>query len=138
MKQHKDMYMYNRRIRKIYEVKEPSRGVFWVKDDDVIAFPFSDNGNLIGISNNGLTFNHKRLWKILNIENKPYNYYPRGRVDFNNKGKPIIWINPNIKDTKIINKIKTEFGLREEPKINLDYSDHYKCYLDDGWKPDRS
>ena len=44
-------------------------------------------------------------------------------------------MNPNISDD-IISDIKIEFGLREEPTIRYDNSQHYKCYLDDGWKPD--
>lgn len=37
----------------------------------------------------------------------------------------------------MIPQIKVEFGIREEPKVVYDYSDHYKCYLDDDWKPDK-
>lgn len=123
---------------KISEVKEQSRGVFWLIDDEIFAFPYPTEGDIVGVSNSGTTYNHKRLWKELNLKsNIPYNYYPRGRVDFTNKGKPIIYMNPNI-DNSYLSKIKTDFGLREEPKINYDYSEHYKCYLDDDWKPDRS
>ena len=42
-------------------------------------------------------------------------------------------MNPNI-DEDIIPQIKIEFGLREEPTIRWDYSNHYKCHLDDGFK----
>ena len=114
--------------------KEPSRGIFWVVEDELYAFPFSESYS--SISKSGLTFNHKRLWKELSISKKSYNYYPRGRVDFNNKGKPLIYMNPNI-DMKFISQIRQEFGLRETPVIRYDYSDHYKCYLDDGFKPDK-
>lgn len=123
------------KILKLDEMaKEPSRGIFWVVEDELYAFPFS--GSYSSISKSGLTFNHKRLWKELSISKKPYNYYPRGRVDFSNQGKPIIYMNPNI-DVKFIPQIRQEFGLRETPVIRYDYSDHYKCYLDDGFKPDK-
>lgn len=74
--------------------KDASRGVFWFIEDELFAFPFvEDDNNIIGISKSGLTYNHKRLWnEIKGKHNVPYNYYPRGRVDFNNKGKPIIYI----------------------------------------------
>lgn len=121
---------------KIFEVKEASRGVFWIIDGELFAFPFIKN-NTQGLAKSGLTYNHKKLWKDLNLKiNVPYNYYPRGRVEFTNKGKPVIWMNPNV-DISYIPEIKTEFGLREEPKINYDNSKHYKCYLDDGWEPEK-
>ena len=116
--------------------KEQSRGVFWVIDDELLAFPFMED-DVNGIAKSGNTYNHKKLWPDVRPRgcNKPYNYYPRGRVDFSNKGKPIIYMNPNISDD-IISDIKIKFGLREEPTIRYDSSQHYKCYLDDGWKPD--
>lgn len=119
--------------------KETSTGVFWLIDDKIFAFPFYEGYVGNGIAKSGTTFNHKRLWE----EIKPrkyskftYNYFPRGRVDFSNKGKPIIYMNPNI-DESFIPDIKSEFGLRQDVKIRYDYSDHYKCHLDDGWKPDK-
>ena len=121
---------------KISESKEQSRGVFWLIEDKIFAFPFYDNAN-IGVSKSGVTFNHKRLWNDMKLSNIPYNYYPRGRVDFDNKGRPIIYMNPNIGE-EYISDIQKEFGLRTTPKIFYDNSEHYKCYLDDGWKPDRS
>lgn len=122
---------------KISERKEEARGVFWLIDDDLFCFPFYNDDN-IGVSNSGLTYNHKRLWNELSLDRSlPYNYYPRGRVDFSNKGKPVIYMNPNI-NTEYIPQIKSEFGLFDEPRICYDNSEHYKCYLDDGWKADFS
>lgn len=116
--------------------KEPTRGVFWVIDDELLAFPFIDY-NTQGVAKSGNTYNHKKLWPDVKPKgcNKPYNYYPRGRVDFSNKGKPIVYMNPNVPDD-LISDIKVEFGLREAPTVRYDNSQHYKCYLDDGWKPD--
>ena len=59
----------------------------------------------------------------------------RGRVDITNSGKFRIYMNHNI-DESLISEIKVEFGIREDPKVIYDYSEHYKCYLDEGWKPD--
>ena len=116
--------------------KELSRGVFWVVDGELLAFPFYENATS-GIAKSGNTYNHKKLWSEIQPSGKrvPYNYYPRGRVDISNKGKAIIYMNPNIDDS-IVSQIKIEFGITETPTIRYDYSDHYKCYLDDGWKPD--
>jgi hypothetical protein len=116
--------------------KDMSRGVFWIVDDELLAFPFVED-YLGGVAKSGNTYNHKKLWADVKPHgcNKPYNYYPRGRVDISNKGKPIIYMNPNIDDA-FISLIKSEFGLRTNPIIRYDNSNHYKCYLDDGWKPD--
>lgn len=116
--------------------KEEARGVFWIVERKLLAYPFSE-GEQYGVAKSGVTYNHKALWKKLGNDKKvPYNYYPRGRVEFSNKGKPIIYANPNI-DAYDIAEIKKEFGLRTEPTVRYDYSTHYKCHLDDGWKPDK-
>ena len=114
--------------------KEMSRGVFWIINDELLAFPFTDEYSE-GIAKSGNTYNHKKLWNEIKPKgcNKPYNYYPRGRVEISNKGKPIIYMNPNVDDS-FVPLIRTEFGLRESPIIRYDNSQHYKCYLDDGWK----
>lgn len=124
-------------VYKISETpKESSRGVFWIIDNQLFPFPFIENDTSAGVSKSGLTYNHRLLWNEIRGKNGvPYNYYPRGRVDFNNKGKPIVYMNPNI-SLSFIPAIKREFSLLEEPKIYYDNSEHYKCYLDDGWKPD--
>ena len=123
--------------RMIESAKELSRGIFWDIEGELLPFPFYE-GILEGISKSGNTFNHKKMWKTVNPGRSsiPYNYYPRGRVEITRKGKPIIYLNPNISDN-LIPKIKSEFGIRETPKIVYDNSDHYKCHLDDGWKPDK-
>lgn len=59
----------------------------------------------------------------------PFDYYPRGRVDYNAKGIAIIYMNPHV-DNKLIFDIKKAFGITTEPVIRYDYSEHYKCYLD--------
>lgn len=76
--------------------KELSRGVFWIVDDKILAFPFMNDE--IGVAKSGNTYNHKKLWTDIKPRgyNKPYNYYPRGRVDISNKGKAIIYMNPDI------------------------------------------
>ena len=121
----------------ITAAKEMSRGVFWIIDDQLLAFPFYEGAD-VGVSKSGNTFNHKKLWDEIKPRkvNKPFDYYPRGRVDFNGQNKPLIYMNPNV-DESWIPAIKTEFGLREDPVIHYDYSDHYKCHLDEGYKPQK-
>ncbi len=62
-------------------------------------------------------------------------YLLRGRVDITNSGKPRIYMNPAV-DESLIPEIKVEFGIREDPEVIYDCSEHYKCYQDEGWKPD--
>lgn len=117
--------------------KEPSRGVFWIVDGKVLSFPFYNDINSPGVAKSGLTYNHKNLWPDVKPKgcNKPYNYYPRGRVELGKKN-PIIYVNPNF-DKYDLAEVRKDFGLINEPKVVFDNSDHYKCYLDYGWKPDK-
>ena len=123
---------------RIAATKEMSRGVFWVIDGLLFAFPFMDNITE-GVAKSGNTYNHKRLWSSVKPKgcNCPYNYYPRGRVEITNKGKAVIYLNPAI-DNTFISKIRIEFGLQEDLLIQYDHSEHYKCHNEDGWKPDNS
>lgn len=83
----------------------------------------------MGVAKSGTTFNHELLWENIKPYNKPFDYYPRGRVDYNAKGVAIIYMNPYVED-KYIDEIKTVLGITTEPVIRYDYSEHYKCYLD--------
>lgn len=123
------------------EDSELYRGIFWIKDVDnptnelFFKIPTNEYGNSDGNYNskNGNTYNHKLTWKDLH-HNKPFNYYPRGRVEIRN-GVARIFINPNLNTTEIINLIKKEFNLNihngiKSVKVFIDNSEHYKCYLD--------
>ena len=122
--------------------KQASNGIFWIIDDEnkLLAYPFGSVDSFEGIAKSGTTYNHKRLWNELKPRGSKlaFNYYPRGRVDWDNKGRPVIYMNPNIDDSWLPS-IKQEFGIRpsDNCKIQYDYSEHYKCHLDDGWKADR-
>ena len=126
------------RIRKLNESKELSNGVFWDIDGELLAFPYYDGYYTDGIAKSGDTYNHKKLWPDIkpNKCNKPYNYYPRGRVVVGNN-KVTIYMNQNV-DEKLLSEIKREFGIIDDNyRIVYDNSEHYKCYLDDGWKADK-
>ncbi len=107
------------------------RGVFWIINDKMLAFPF-DEKYIEGISKSGKTYNHKKLWETIKSKrcNKPFDYYPRGRVDYTGKGKPIIYMSPHVDDSYIKDIVKA-FGLTEKPIIKIDHSKHYHCYLDE-------
>jgi len=131
-------------------------GVFWVVTENskiseykllFFTIPCDMNGTATGghtvplNSKSGKSYNHKKLWdsEIKNSNtHKPYNkqqynFYPRGRVEVANN-QAIIFLNPNINISKVINDIKLKFGLTEQNisavRILFDGSIHYKCFLD--------
>lgn len=120
---------------RLVEAKELSRGAFWVVDGELLAFPFVGGSYTNGVAKSGLTYNHEKLWDDVKPKgcNKSFDYYPRGRVEIGNNNNVTIYMNPNVGEN-IIPQIKTAFGIVEEPRIIYDYSNHYKCYLDDGYR----
>jgi hypothetical protein len=138
-------------MRILKEDIELNKGIFWIKNLDNIdsnknlcfTIPSDINGNTLididgnYISKNGETFNHEKTWSQLPkdiTEGKPFNYFPRGRVEINN-GKAIIYLNPNINDEEVKEFIINEFNLYPHNGIKSvrmisDGSEHYKCYLD--------
>lgn len=107
------------------------QGVFWVINGELYAYPFGSVETTDGIAKSQTTYNHKRLWNEINVSvfYKPYDYYPRGRVVINSKGKVTVYMNHNI-DESVLEDIKREFGLIGKPRIIYDGSTHYKCHLD--------
>ena len=107
-----------------------NQGVFWVIDNNLLAIPFDKSKYPYGIAKSGDTYTHEKLWKYVKLQNcnKPYNYYPRGRVFKGTKSKAIVYMNPNISNEFIPN-IRESFEIKDEPIIKLDYSKHYKCFL---------
>lgn len=111
--------------------EKQKKGVFWLLEDGVLLTCPFEEGEVIGLSKSGDNYNHKLLWEHIKPRgcNKPFDYYPRGRVEVSNKGKPIVYMNRNIGEDSI-NLIIEAFGLNEKPMIHYDGSEHYKCYLD--------
>lgn len=107
-----------------------SRGDFWIIDQKLYAFPF-DGSYIQGIAKSGKTYNHEKLWEYVRPRgcNKPFDYYPRGRVDYNGKGRPVIYMSPHVDNSYVLEIVKA-FELMEEAIIRFDYSKHYQCYLD--------
>ena len=106
------------------------RGVFWIVEDELKAYLFEE-GAQVGVAKSGKTFNHKLLWEHVRPAkcNRAFNYYPRGRVDYNGKGKPVVYMSPHVEE-KFVEEIEEAFRLAEKPLIRYDGSQHYKCYLD--------
>ena len=145
------MEEYLKKALNLNEDSQLYQGIFWIVDLDNIEnnkdycflIPCNSDGVVIddGLSltaKSGTTHNHEKVWKMLNSKltrNKPFNYYPRGRVQINNS-KAIIYLNPNIAYDEVIDFIKEEFNLSNYNGIKkiitkVDGSNHYKCYLDD-------
>lgn len=125
------------------------KGIFWVRDItsiDIISvrIPCYTDGKIINHNNitlnskRGDNYNHEKTWNTLDrsiTHGKNYNYYPRGRVEIN-KGKAKIFLNPNLTGEEVIDLIKLDFCLYEDNgicdiKVIPDYSEHYRCYLDE-------
>ena len=108
-------------------------GVFWVVRGQLMAFVFHEDADK-GVAKSGRTFNHKKLWAEVcgkKLRKFSYNYFPRGRVDVDGKGRPVVYMNPNI-DSRMLVKISEVFCLTKPPILRYDYSAHYRCYLDEG------
>ncbi len=106
------------------------KGVFWLVDGELLAYTFK-KGETVGVSKSGDNYNHRLLWEHVKPRgcNKPFDYYPRGRVEVSNKGKPVVYMNPNIGESTL-KQVMEAFDLSEMPKVHYDGSKHYKCYLD--------
>ena len=108
---------------------KPSKGVFWLIDGNILAVPYNENFSY-GLSRSGDTYVHKEIWEYVRPKGckEAYNYYPRGRVEINRKGKAIIYLNPQI-DEKYLDIIRTKIHLGDNRRVIYDYSRHYKCHL---------
>lgn len=127
------------RVEKLNESLNPCKGIFWFTPDNdyqIIYLDVPTDSTFIGNSKNGLTYTHEKTWKYLvtnqpnYIKNKPWNYYPRGRVELINMTARV-FLNPNINIEKCQKEIIDKFNLRSIfVKFISDGSNHYKCYLD--------
>ena len=109
---------------------EAKRGIFWLIDGKLLCFPF-DKSDEYGVAKSGNMYNHKLLWDHIRPKscNTAYNYYPRGRVEIDPKGRPVIYMSPHI-GSDHIPKIMEAFSLQGEPRVIIDGSRHYRSHLD--------
>lgn len=122
------------------------KGIFWIVDREnlknnepyLFRIPVDLVGNPCALtsipplnSKNGDHYNHKKTWEeYVSAElrgGKPYNYYPRGRVEIKGKGKVKIFLNPDIATDEIIAYIVEKFRLQQRAvNVIADGSKHYQ------------
>lgn len=116
-----------------------NKGIFWFIDENLlcIKIPCDANGTVSEStiefsSKSGDNLNHKAEWAKLSkklTQGKPFNYFPRGRVEIKN-AKATIYLNPYLNTPDITSKIIEEFDISDlEIKIKNDGSDHYKFLM---------
>lgn len=109
-------------------------GAFWIVDDEITAIPFTKRMFAKypdAIAEPGKEFDIEKLWEAVKPKgcNKPYNYYPRGIVAITKEAK-LIYANPNISRVMLMD-VAREFQLGKYFIIKFDFSEEYKCYLDE-------
>ena len=130
------------------------RGIFWIPDVNNVRssnlyftipcdvfgdindpeFHIPDSMSSTGSDN----YNHQRVWNSLErkyTHGKPFNYYPRGRVEIIN-GVAKVFHSPRIPQDELKQFVIDKFNLTQHNgikkiKMIADGSDHYRCHLDD-------
>lgn len=119
------------------------KGVFWItaaqSEQYFFRNPCNSMGDITGAteyplcSKDGTNYNHKILWSLLSkalTQNKPFDYFPRGRVEIRN-AKATVYLNPDINTEEVQSYTIGIFGLLKENGIDtvrfVSYgSNHYK------------
>ncbi len=115
------------------------RGLFWCKENELITVKLQCDreGNFIGetpVSLKGKqNLTHSEEWERLPksiTDGKPYNYYPRGRVEVKS-GKVKIFLNPDVYSYTTLEQIKSEFQINRLTSVKAitDGSKHYEYKL---------
>ncbi len=112
------------------------KGIFWLIGGELLNVKVTCNESGSAIqkvqysSKSGENFNHKAEWEQIPhkiTKSKPYNYYPRGRVEIKN-GKATVYLNPALNIDEITEIIKAEFGLSDIKTVfKSDGSEHYQA-----------
>ena len=103
------------------------RGVFWIIEDKVFPVPFVQGSYAAGMASSGDNYNHKLLWPLVRPHgsNVAYNFYPRGRVEVDNKGRPVIYLSCDIEE-RFVSGIASLFDIEGEYRVVYDGSRHYR------------
>lgn len=119
------------------------KGIFWCANFDTecpelitVSAACDKNGDskepVRFSSKSGNNFNHRPEWERLDrsiTAGRPFNYYPRGRVEIKN-GKATVFLNPAINKECIVRRIMDAFELMtgELNCINIksDGTSHYR------------
>ena len=123
------------------------KGIFWCANFDTefpelitVSVVCDKNGNskepVQFSSKSGNNFNHRLEWERIDrkiTKGQSFNYYPRGRVESKNR-KATIYLNPDLNNTVVLNKIIEDFELKNQQglksiAVKSDGSSHYHYYL---------
>lgn len=124
--------------------QKPHKGIFWIAaqtmDDyvnrdhlQIIACPVPADCMMLGNSKNGNTNTHAKTWDELvqtaprEIRSKPWNYYPRGRVEIRFHAVKV-FLHPVLLSEPCRQLIIETFFLEDcEVTFIADHSSHYHC-----------
>ena len=132
------------------DVRSLQKGIFWIIDREnlennepfLFRIPVDCAGTpcyLTSIprpnSKRGDNYNHKLTWYQHVPEElrrgKPYDWYPRGRVEIRRTGRATIYLNPDLATDAVISYITEKFNLQHlNVKVVADGSGHYAYYMD--------
>ena len=115
------------------------KGIFWLITDrlgekQLICVKVSCDANGTPLetvtfsSKSGENFNHQAEWIKLSpkmTQRKPFNYYPRGRVEVRN-GKITVFCHPMLTQPLYRKWITKEFEIPENSRFIADGSSHYQ------------
>ena len=102
------------------------KGIFWKTENGFISVKVKSDHDGVGLepmgysSKSGENFNHKLEWNKLPRSvtgGKPFNFYPRGRVEIKN-GKATIWLNPSLNTPETIIQSITDLGVSRYERNN--------------------
>ena len=104
--------------------------MFFLIGGELLTVPF-DGAHSEGIAKSGYTYNHQKLWEHVRPKGCrcAFDYYPRGRVDINNKGNAVIYMSPHI-GSEYLGEILRDFEIEGSCQIRFDHSRHYHCAMD--------
>lgn len=121
------------------------KGLFWLTENDLGTIQLtcckvlcSPNGEELEAENTEREkLNHERVWAALDkniTRNKPYNYYPRGRVEIK-KRKATIYLHPIMYDKEVLVQVMAHFGLYrrnglKDIRIKSDHSKRYRFLME--------
>ena len=107
--------------------------MFWVIDGALLAYPFIEGVYAGATARPAPHITTRSCGELVRgSRGKSYNYYPRGRVDADNRGQPVIYMSPHVSPA-LLSEIQAVFAITSQPLLRYDNSRHYRCHLDDGW-----
>ena len=106
------------------------RGMFWIAEEKVLISTYVEEG-LENLSRNSSPYSQKKLWERVRPERnfRKYDYYPRGRVDYDSSGRPVIILGKSVKKS-FIPAIQEAFEITDKPQIVLDQLKRYDSEKD--------